>query len=225
MSILVIIAVSAIAAFAVMIAVFICAWKFPESISGHFIWGVAMLLGVCSCILLGMRGVAPDLLSIVLANILFCSMLALMIAAISQFYEQPIPWKLSWFWVFFISVALIYSGATEQGLHVRAQVLSWPKGILFVTAGWIIIKNISVSEFHVGATAVMLSFIVAGLVTISRAITYFGWGGGYEGMLTESVIQRAYIMSQGGGLLIASIGFIVMGYEKLAETQAAREST
>ena len=184
-----------------------------------------MLIGIFSAVLLGMRGVAPDLLSVVLGNTLYLAMIALMIAAISQLYDQPIPWKSSWCCVFFITVALIYSETTEQGLHVRAQIASWPKVVLFVMAGWAIMKNIATSEFHIGTTVTMLSFIIAALVAISRAITYFVWGGGYDGMLTESVIQRVYIVSLGGCLVVASIGFIVMGYEKLAETQAAREST
>ena len=145
--------------------------------------------------------------------------MALIVSAISQFYGDATPVKLIGICVGIVGLGMSYAYATNHGIAMRTQIAAWPNLILLCTAIWATLKGMGAWSGQAGAAAIVLSFMIAAMVGLSKVITYIGWGGGYDEILSESPIQKIYIASHGAAIFVASIGFILMGYQKISRTR------
>lgn len=71
-------------------------WQLRRTEEGLLLWGMSNLAGATGGSLLAMRGMAPDFLSIVLANGALVLASSLMWAGLRRFAGQPVHWLLVW---------------------------------------------------------------------------------------------------------------------------------
>ncbi|MBV1888916.1 MAG: GGDEF domain-containing protein [Proteobacteria bacterium] len=206
-----------LAAFVMTIVFFAQARSFPESIKGFKTWGFALLAATFAAALLAARDNIPDLLSVVLGNGLLALSISLMIAAISIFHNHPMPWKWSLACVVFIVLGMIYSLAPEQGQKTRTIAASCGNIVLLGMASWAALRGSNTKKFRFGSYFTGVCAGVTALVSFTRLVTLLAGDGIYAGLLSESPMQRIYLASYSINVLLVSVGFSIMGHEKLVE--------
>lgn len=208
---------STLAAFVMMIVFFAQARSFPESIKGFRTWGFALLIGTIAAAMLAARDIIPDLLSVVLGNGLLALSISVMIAAIATFHSHPIPWRLSGLCVLFVVLAMIYSLMPEQSQKLRTIIASTANMVLIGMGAWIAFKGSGVRKPQFGIYFTGGCFVVMTMVCFTRLVTLLLSNEGYAGLLSESPMQRIYLASYSLNVLLVSVGFSIMGHEKLVE--------
>ena len=206
-----------LAAFVMMIVFFAQARSFPESIKGFKTWGLALLTATLAAALLATRDIIPDLLSVVLGNGLLALSLSLMIAAISIFHNRSVPWKLSLACTVFIVLGVIYSLVPEQGQKTRTIAASCGNIVLLGMASWAALRGSNFKKFRFGSYFTSVCAGTVALVSFARLVTLLAGDGGHAGLLSESPMQRIYLASYSLNVLLVSVGFSIMGHEKLVE--------
>ena len=206
-----------LAAFVMMIVFFAQARSFPESIKGFKTWGFALLAATFAAALLAARDNIPDLLSVVLGNGLLALSISLMIAAISIFHNHPVPWKWSLACVVFTVLGMIYSLAPEQGQKTRTIAASCGNIVLLGMASWVALRGSNSKKFRFGSYFTGVCAGVTALISFTRLVTLLAGDEGYAGLLSESPMQRIYLASYSINVLLISVGFSIMGHEKLVE--------
>ncbi|MBV1914690.1 MAG: GGDEF domain-containing protein [Pseudomonadales bacterium] len=216
---------SMLAALMMMIIFFGQARSFPKSIKGFNVWGIALFTVTLAAALLAARGFIPGPVSIVLGNGLLALGIALMIVAISIFHNNPVPWKLSVVCVVFVVAGMVWCLSTEQEQKIRTILGSGSNTVLLGMVTWAILKGRDKSQFQLG---IYFSSICAGITTLTcfaRLVTLVaGIGEPHGGLLDESPVQRIYLMSYNINVLLASVGFSIMGHEKLVDSYQALAS-
>ncbi|MBV1914691.1 MAG: GGDEF domain-containing protein [Pseudomonadales bacterium] len=207
-----------LAAFVMMIVFSVQARSFPESIKGFKTWGFALLVATLASALIAARGFIPDLLSVVLGNGFLGLSISLMVAAISIFLDRPVPWKLLLICVVFIMLGMIYSLAPGQGQQIRTMFASTGNIVLLSVAAWVALSGRNVLKFQFGVYFVSICAGTSALVCFARLMTLLAGDEGYAGLLTESPMQRIYLATYSLNVLLVSIGFSIMGHEKLVES-------
>lgn len=216
------------AAFVMAIVFFAQARTFPESIKGFRTWGRALIVATFAAGLLAARDIIPDALSVVLGNGLLALSLSLMIAAISTFHNRPTPWKVPLACIAFVVLAMIYSVVFDKNAQIRTMAASAVNVILLGMAAWCTFRDHGTYRFKFGTLFSSVCFLVVALISFSRLVTLLagGEGPGYVGLLAESPMQRVYLASYSINILLVSVGFSIMGHEKLVEnyqTLASRD--
>ena len=215
---------TSLAAFVMMIVFFAQARSFPESIKGFKIWGFALLVGTLAAALLAARDIIPDPISVVLGNGLLALSLFLMIAGIATFHDHPIPWKLPALCILFVVLAMIYSLAPEHSQKLRTTTASAGNIVLIGMGAWIAFKGSGVRKPQFGIYFTGGCFVVMTMVCFARLVTLLVSNEGHAGLLSESPMQRIYLASYSINVLLVSVGFSIMGHEKLVENYRALAS-
>ena len=216
---------SMLAALMMMIIFFGQAQSFPKSIKGFNTWGIALLIIMLAAALLAARGLIPGWISVVLGNGLLAAGLAVMIVAVSIFHNHPAPLKLLSGCVLFVIVGMTYSFYTEQSQFVRSLLGSASNTVLLGTLFWTVIRGRKKGEFQLGLYFSGACAAITTLTCFARMVTLLtGDGGDHTGLLDESPMQRIYLMSYNINVLLASVGFSVMGHEKLVANYLALAS-
>ena len=206
-----------LAALVMTVVFFAQARSFPASIKGFRTWGFALLAASIAAGLLATRGVIPDLLSVVLGNGLLAASIFLMIAAVSAFYINSVPWKLSLACTIFIVFGVIYSLTLEQSQQVRTMITSSGLMVLLGILSWVILKGRSTRKFQFGIYFTSTCVGITALVSFARLVTLLAGDDGHAGLLTDSPMQLIYLASYSINVLLVSVGFSIMGHEKLVE--------
>ena len=206
-----------LAALVMTVVFFAQARSFPASIKGFKAWGFALLTASLAAGLLATRGIIPDLLSVVLGNGLLALSIFLMAAAVSVFYANPVPWKLSLACIIFIVFGVAYSLSSEQGQQVRTMFASSGLMVLLGIVFWAILKGRSVRKFRFGIYFTSTCAGITALVSLARLVTLLAGDDGHAGLLTDSPMQLIYLASYSVNVLLVSVGFSIMGHEKLVE--------
>ncbi|MBL4583320.1 MAG: GGDEF domain-containing protein [Pseudomonadales bacterium] len=213
-----------LAAFVMMIVFFAQARSFPESVKGFKIWGCSLLLISIAAGLIAGRHVLPDVISVVLGNAAMTVSLALMIAALAVFHGKSIPWKLPLLCLVLMVLGMSYAINTDQSYQFRARVATTMNVSMFAIAAWSAFKGRTPSEYQFGVFFTGISFTVMALVCLTRLMTLPEEGVHYEGLLGNDVFQLIYLASFSVTVLLVSVGFNIMGHEKLVENYQALAS-
>ena len=213
-----------LAAFVMMIVFFAQARSFPDSVKGFKTWGFALLAGTFAAVLLAARDIIPDLLSVVLGNGLLGVSLALTVAAVSMFFDRPVPWKPLSACVIFIVFGMLYSFTPGQVEQTRTITASSGNLVLIGMLSWAAFKGRSTRKYEFGIYFTSACAGATALVSLARLITLLMGDGEYDGLLAESPMQRIYLASYSFNVLLVSVGFSIMGHEKLVEDYQALAS-
>lgn len=213
-----------LSAFVMMIVFFAQARSFPDSIRGFKVWGLSLLMATVAAGMVAGRDIIPDLFSIVLGNAFMTVSISLMLIAISVFHDRATPWKLPLVCTIFIVVMMSYSINSKQDHIFRTTVASMVNISLFSTLAWSAFRDRHASKYRFGIYFTGICFAVVAAVCVVRLVTLFNEGAPHQGLLANTLIQRIYLASFSISVLLVSVGFSIMGHEKLVENYHALAS-
>ena len=176
-------------------------------------WAAALLVNAIGHSLIMLRGVAPDLLSIVLGNFLLSCVFVGMISAIHQFQGRAVPWALVFTPPLLVAVSVT---VIMDNFAARVSVVGLLIGL---QAAWTLAAALERRHATVGRGQWLL---VAGLgleamVLGGRALLASSDSAVATSILQGSVLQTFTFMGTFSVVLISSMGFVFMARDRADE--------
>ncbi len=197
---------------ATALAMAVVAWG--KRREGVELWALALLLNAAAFGLFASRGHVHALLSIVLANVLLCSVFTCMGAAILQFQGRPLPWPT-------MAIApLLMAGAMAWFMDdyaARVVVAGLLLGALNVWLLWILIARRQ-STTGRGAWLVMGALGLQALVFLVRVVMVGASEQPATGIMQANGVQTLTFTTTFIELMVASMGFVFMAKDRADET-------
>ncbi|HEY8100862.1 MAG TPA: GGDEF domain-containing protein [Burkholderiaceae bacterium] len=167
--------------------------------------------------LLLLRGIAPDWLSIVVANTLLISGAVLVFRAIRDFLERPITWHISILTI--LLFLTVFSGLYASGSRPTTLVIwvSLMGGALGLACAMALMKDIQWRSAPARWTT-GLWLGVSGAILIARAIAVFLSPTPNYSLYTQSIVQIIAFIVAYSAMLGASFGFNLMLQERTTHT-------
>ncbi len=176
-------------------------------------WAAALLVNAIGHLLIMLRGLIPDLLSIVVGNLMLSSVFVGMIAAVYQFQGRPVRW------------ALLLAPPLLVLVFVSVFIDNFPARVSFVglviglQAVWALLAALSHRHATVGRGQWLL---VAGLsleavVLGGRALVAISTHTEATNILQSSALQTLTFLATFSVVLISSVGFVFMSRDRADE--------
>lgn len=176
-------------------------------------WAAALLVNAIGHLLIMLRGLIPDLLSIVVGNLMLSSVFVGMIAAVYQFQGRPVRW------------ALLLAPPLLVLVFVSVFIDNFPARVSFVglviglQAVWALLAALSHRHATVGRGQWLL---VAGLsleavVLGGRALVAISTHSEATNILQSSALQTLTFLATFSVVLISSVGFVFMSRDRADE--------
>jgi len=217
---LVLIAGTLVSAFMVAIVLFIQARGLPTDIRGLREWGLGCALIFCAALFNSLRGIVPDLISIVLGNLAIEAGVAVVYIGLLRFNERDIPIRLLATVIGLSLLVLVYFTLVEDSFRARVIIVPGTNALLF---GFCLMAILSGRtghglRFSDGFTA--LFFIVEMLISLSRVALAIWKDPLQIDAMAAAWIQQIYYSDLAGlplGTLFMAIGLILMSNDRLKE--------
>lgn len=176
-------------------------------------WAAALLVNAIGHLLIMLRGLIPDLLSIVVGNLMLSSVFVGMIAAVYQFQGRPVRW------------ALLLAPPLLVLVFVSVFIDNFPARVSFVglviglQAVWALLAALSHRHATVGRGQWLL---VAGLsleavVLGGRALVAISTHSEATNILQSSALQTLTFLATFSVVLVSSVGFVFMSRDRADE--------
>ena len=176
-------------------------------------WAAALLVNAIGHLLIMLRGLIPDVLSIVVGNLMLSSVFVGMIAAVYQFQGRPVRW------------ALLLAPPLLVLVFVSVFIDNFPARVSFVglviglQAVWALLAALSQRNVTVGRGQWLL---VAGLaleavVLSGRALVAVGTHSEATNILQSSALQTLTFLATFSVVLVSSVGFVFMSRDRADE--------
>ena len=176
-------------------------------------WAAALLVNAIGHLLIMLRGLIPDLLSIVVGNLMLSSVFVGMIAAVYQFQGRPVRW------------ALLLAPPLLVLVFVSVFIENFPARVSFVglviglQAVWALLAALSHRHATVGRGQWLL---VAGLsleavVLGGRALVAISTHSEATNILQGSGLQTLTFLATFSVVLVSSVGFVFMSRDRADE--------
>ena len=176
-------------------------------------WAAALLINAIGHLLIMLRGVVPDMLSVVVGNVLLSCVFVGLISAIAQFQERPTRWALllaptalvAGFVIVFIDnfPARVSCVGLVLGLQaVLALAMALERRHAIVGRGqWLLVAGLAVEAMVLGGRA---------LLALSSSTTA-------TSVLQGSTMQTLTFTATVGVVLVSSMGFVFMARDRTDE--------
>lgn len=176
-------------------------------------WAAALLVNAIGHLLIMLRGLIPDVLSIVVGNLMLSSVFVGMIAAVYQFQGRPVRW------------ALLLAPPLLVLVFVSVYINNYPARVSFVglviglQAVWALLAALSHRHATVGRGQWLL---VAGLsleavVLGGRALVAISTHSEATNILQSSALQTLTFLATFSVVLVSSVGFVFMSRDRADE--------
>ena len=176
-------------------------------------WAAALLVNAIGHLLIMLRGLIPDLLSIVVGNLMLSSVFVGLIAAVYQFQGRPVRW------------ALLLAPPLLVLVFVSVFIDNFPARVSFVglviglQAVWALLAALSHRHATVGRGQWLL---VAGLsleavVLGGRALVAISTHSEATNILQSSALQTLTFLATFSVVLVSSVGFVFMSRDRADE--------
>ena len=176
-------------------------------------WAAALLVNAIGHLLIMLRGLIPDVLSIVVGNLMLSSVFVGMIAAVYQFQGRPVRW------------ALLLAPPLLVLVFVSVYINNYPARVSFVglviglQAVWALLAALSHRHATVGRGQWLL---VAGLsleavVLGGRALVAISTHFEATNILQSSALQTLTFLATFSVVLVSSVGFVFMSRDRADE--------
>ncbi|WP_422848221.1 GGDEF domain-containing protein [Acidovorax sp. M14] len=176
-------------------------------------WAAALLVNAIGHLLIMLRGLIPDVLSVVVGNLMLSSVFVGMIAAVYQFQGRPVRW------------ALLLAPPLLVLVFVSVFIDNFPARVSFVglviglQAVWALLAALSHRHATVGRGQWLL---VAGLsleavVLGGRALVAISTHSEATNILQSSALQTLTFLATFSVVLISSVGFVFMSRDRADE--------
>lgn len=176
-------------------------------------WSAALLVNAIGHLLIMLRGQVPDVLSVVVANVLLSGVFVGMIAAIDQFQGRPARWT------------LLFTPCLLVGAFVIAFIDNFPARASFVglviglQAVWALATALERRHATVGRGQWLLvgGLALEALVLGGRALVAAVGAGPASSILQGSTLQTLTFLGTFSVVLVGSMGFVFMSRDRADE--------
>lgn len=179
---------------------------------GH--WAAALLVNAIGHLLIMLRGVAPDIFSVVLGNVLLACVFVGMIAAIYQFQGRPAPWLL-----LLAAPALVgvFVSMFMDNFSARAGFVGMVIGLQAI---WALAATLERRHATVGRGQWLLvaGLALEALVLGGRSVLTVITPNAATSILQGSVLQTVTFMATFSVVLVSSVGFVFMSRDRSDES-------
>ena len=176
-------------------------------------WAAALLVNAIGHLLIMLRGLIPDVLSIVVGNLMLSSVFVGMIAAVYQFQGRPVRW------------ALLLAPPLLVLVFVSVFIDNFPARVSFVglviglQALWALLAALSHRHATVGrgqwllVAGLLLEAVVLGV----RALVAISTHSEATNILQSSALQTMTFLATFSVVLVSSVGFVFMSRDRADE--------
>ena len=176
-------------------------------------WAAALLVNAIGHLLIMLRGLIPDVLSIVVGNLMLSSVFVGMIAAVYQFQGRPVRWPLL---LAPPLLVLVFVSVFIDNFPARVSFVGLVIGL---QALWALLAALSHRHATVGRGQWLL---VAGLsleavVLGVRALVAISTHSEATNILQSSALQTLTFLATFSVVLVSSVGFVFMSRDRADE--------
>ena len=176
-------------------------------------WAAALLVNAIGHLLIMLRGLIPDVLSVVVGNLMLSSVFVGMIAAVYQFQGRPVRW------------ALLLAPPLLVLVFVSVFIDNFPARVSFVglviglQAVWALLAALSHRHATVGRGQWLLvaGLSLEALVLGGRALVAISTHSEATNILQSSALQTLTFLATFSVVLVSSVGFVFMSRDRADE--------
>ena len=176
-------------------------------------WAAALLVNAIGHLLIMLRGLIPDVLSIVVGNLMLSSVFVGMIAAVYQFQGRPVRWPLL---LAPPLLVLVFVSVFIDNFPARVSFVGLVIGL---QALWALLAALSHRHATVGrgqwllVAGLLLEAVVLGV----RALVAISTHSEATNILQSSALQTLTFLATFSVVLVSSVGFVFMSRDRADE--------
>ena len=176
-------------------------------------WAAALLVNAIGHLLIMLRGLIPDVLSIVVGNLMLSSVFVGMIAAVYQFQGRPVRWPLL---LAPPLLVLVFVSVFIDNFPARVSFVGLVIGLQAV---WALLAALSHRHATVGrgqwllVAGLLLEAVVLGV----RALVAISTHSEATNILQSSALQTLTFLATFSVVLVSSVGFVFMSRDRADE--------
>ena len=176
-------------------------------------WAAALLINAIGHLLIMLRGVVPDVLSVVVGNVLLSCVFVGFISAIAQFQERPTRWAL------LLAPTALVAGFVIVFIDNFAARVSVVGLVLGLQAVWTLAMALERRHAIVGRGQWLLvaGLAVEAMVLGGRALLALSSSTTATSVLQGSTMQTLTFTATVGVVLVSSMGFVFMARDRTDE--------
>ncbi len=186
---------------------------YPASVHGLGHWALGPLTALGASVLIGLRGMVPDMLSLGVANVLVFQSAFLFLAGTCHFLGRPLHRAVLPLQAVASGLILCRVITAETPYPDRVMIMCALLGGLCAWHAWVIWAQSRKSVASCFTTAALALQSAVFLLRGATAATL----SPDEGLFSPSPMQAVYLLSHSFGLLLVSIGVVLMASEKRRE--------
>ncbi|PUA98103.1 diguanylate cyclase (GGDEF)-like protein [Acidovorax sp. 107] len=173
---------------------------------GLGLWAAALLVNAIGHLLIMLRGLIPDVLSIVLGNLLLSSVFVGLISAVYQFQGRPVRWPLL---LAPPLLVLVFVSVFINNFPARVSFVGLSIGLQAV---WALLAAVSHRHETVGRGQWLLvaGLAVEAVVLGGRAVVAVSTHAEATSILQSSALQTLTFFATFSVVLVSSVGFVFM---------------
>jgi diguanylate cyclase (GGDEF)-like protein len=196
-----------------MSIVLFSAWRsFPKEVRGLGEWTAGAALLLFSAILLGLRGILPDPVSVLGGNGLMYLALGLWMTGTQKFYERPVSWRLFWLLWAITMAGLAWWLLVTPNFVARLVTFSLMSSVLYIGQLILVVRHgeRQLATYFFGS----MMCLQCG-VAILRAITAYLSEGGNNALFDGDVYQTMYLAAYSFMTVMLTVGFATVATRRL----------
>ena len=176
-------------------------------------WAAALLVNAIGHLLIMLRGLIPDVLSIVVGNLMLSSVFVGMIAAVYQFQGRPVRWAL------LLAPPLLVLVIVSVYINTYPARVSFVGLVIGLQAVWALLAALSHRHATVGrgqwllVAGLLLEAVVLGV----RALVAISTHSEATNILQSSALQTLTFLATFSVVLVSSVGFVFMSRDRADE--------
>lgn len=176
-------------------------------------WAAALLVNAIGHLLIMLRGLIPDVLSIVLGNLMLSSVFVGMIAAVYQFQGRPVRWPLL---LAPPLLVLVFVSVFIDNFPARVSFVGLVIGLQAV---WALLAALSHRHATVGRGQWLLvaGLLLEAVVLGGRALVAISTHSEATNILQSSALQTLTFLATFSVVLVSSVGFVFMSRDRADE--------
>ncbi len=176
-------------------------------------WAAALLVNAIGHLLIMLRGLIPDVLSIVVGNLMLSSVFVGLIAAVYQFQGRPVRWPLL---LAPPALVLVFVSVFIDNFPARVSFVGLAIGLQAV---WALLAALSQRNVTVGRGQWLLvaGLALEALVLGGRAVVALSTHSDATNILQSSTLQTLTFLATFSVVLVSSVGFVFMSRDRADE--------
>ncbi|PVY91046.1 diguanylate cyclase (GGDEF)-like protein [Acidovorax sp. 99] len=176
-------------------------------------WAAALLVNAIGHLLIMLRGLIPDVLSIVVGNLMLSSVFVGLIAAVYQFQGRPVRWPLL---LAPPALVLVFVSVFIDNFPARVSFVGLAIGLQAV---WALLEALSQRNVTVGRGQWLLvaGLALEALVLGGRAVVALSTHSDATNILQSSALQTLTFLATFSVVLVSSVGFVFMSRDRADE--------